>query len=177
MESSFSLVDAEKAFKDYGCKHFYMAREDSDLYLTYTALNISKELETIWATESYTKLAYLLIDSTTAPAELWSMHASATDLIETNKLLKLLQNLFEISFQILEKVPASDCIICAENILGRQDVSYKQGVIFLSLKQQGAELASNFLELAGRYIQRYDQGHSERCREALRRTEAIAAMV
>ncbi|MNR77812.1 hypothetical protein D3C72_84950 [compost metagenome] len=177
MESSFCLADAEKTFKDYGCKHFYMAKEDSNLYLKYSALNIPKEQEMIWATESYEKLASLLIDRTTVPAELWSMYSRAIDLVETSKLLQMLENLSEISLKILEKVPASNCIICAESILGRKDVSYKEGVIFLSLKEYGVQLANNFLELAGRYIQRHDNGHSERSVQALKRVEEIRSVM
>jgi hypothetical protein len=177
MENSFDLVDAEKAFKNYKCMHFYMDREEPDVYLKYQALNISKEQEKIWASESYMELTNLLINVNTAPSELWWRHSTSVHLVETHRLLQMLEDLSQISLKILSTVPAGDCIMCAESILGHSDITYKQGVIFLSLQEHGVGLANNFLELADRYVQKHDEGCSTRSKRSLQRAEIIRSML
>ncbi|HEY4318806.1 MAG TPA: hypothetical protein VGN04_14495 [Herbaspirillum sp.] len=177
MENIFSVIDAEKAFKNYGCKHFYMYREDPDLYSKYENLNISKAQEIRWACETYSEWVKRLADDTISPDELWGMHSRATDLVEYINSLVSLRSLFDMSFQILEKVPESDCIMCAENILGRRDVSCKGGVIFQSVNLHEPDLAILFLELAGRFISRYEKRNLERSEQATKRAKIIESMI
>lgn len=177
MEIIFSIIDAEKAFKNYGCKHFYMVKEDPNLYSKYRNLNISEEQEIRWACESYSEWVKRLADHTISPDKLWGMHSRATDLAEYINSLATLRSLFDVSLQILEKVPESDCIMCAENILERRDISYKGGVIFQSVKLNEPELAISFLELAGRFISRYDKRNLKRSEQATMRAEIIESMI
>jgi hypothetical protein len=177
MKSEFSLVDAEKAYKHYGCSHFFMYREDPELYANYKSLAIPRQQEIQWATESFHRLLGELSDELTPRARLWLLHSSATTLAESIKDRAVLQALYEVSVRILAEVPGDDCIMCAENILARNDVSAKSSVVFLSFALNEAALGSGFLKLAGHFASRYGRQYSERYEQLRKRAETISAML
>jgi hypothetical protein len=177
MNSEFSLVDAEKAYKHYGCSHFFMYREDPELYANYKSLWIPRKLEIQWETESFHLLLGEMMDELTPRARLWVLHSSATTLAESIKDHAVLQALYEASVRILAEVPEDDCIMCAENILARNDVSARSSVIFLSFELNEGALGLGFLKLARDFANRYGRQYSERYEQALKRAETIGAML
>ena len=177
MNKEFSLIDAEKVFKDYGCSHFYLSRETPDLYTHYKNLDISADQERRWAEESCDEWIKRLADDTTSRNELWGMHSRATHLAEYIKSLTTFNNLYEASRQILEKVPESDCIMCAENIMGRKDVAHKEGIVFQCILLGEPKLATSFLKLVGKFLNRHNQHDTPRSQQAATRAKIIGAMI
>jgi hypothetical protein len=177
MKSEFSLVDAEKAYKYYSCSHFFMCREDPELYANYKSLEIPRRQEIQWETESFHLLLGQLRDEFTPRASLWILHSNAAKLAESIKDCAVLQALYEVSVRILAEVPEADCIMCAESILARNDVSVRSSVIFLSFALNEAALGLGFLKLARDFANRYGRQDSERCEQALKRAETISAML
>jgi hypothetical protein len=177
MNSEFSLVDAEKAFKYYGCNFFFMYREDPELYENYKSLAIPRKQETQWATESFHLQLGELTDQLTPRARLWLLHSSATRLAESIKDRAVLQALYEVSVRILAEVPEDDCIMCAESILAGNDVSFRTSVIFLSFELNEEALGLGFLKLAKDFANRYGRQDRERYEQALERAETIGAML
>lgn len=177
MKSEFSLVDAEKAYKYYGCSHFFMCREDPELYENYKSLAIPRKQETQWETESFHLLLGELTNELTPRASLWILHSNATKLAESIKNRAVLQALYEVSVRILAEVPEDDCIMCAENILARNDVSVRSSVIFLSFELNEGALGLGFLKLARDFANRYGRQDRARYEQALERAETIGAML
>jgi hypothetical protein len=175
MKTRLSLLDAEKWFKHFGCSGFFMNREDSDLYASYKSLKISKAQEIEWTEESFRELINSLDDDSTAPASLWAKQSNATRLAESIRRDTVLWDLHEASRRILDKIPPDDCIMCAENLLGRTNLALRQGVIFLSLALGSPILARRFLALAGDFATRYGGRDIARYEEAMRRAEIIGA--
>lgn len=175
-----SLLDAETLFKHCECNHYFMFRHDEDVYATYKKLRIPKEQEIQWAKEALSVLFERLIDDATPQQRLWAIYSSATNMTESLKDNALLQELCRVSFQILEKIPEGECIMCSESILDRRDVSLEGGVIFLSMNLGEPELAMHFLELADKFTKRYgryEEREIEREKHAFRRAETISSMI
>ena len=177
MKNEFALVDAEKAYKHYGCSHFFMYREDPELYENYKSLAIPRKQEIQWETESFHLLLGELRDELTPKTRLWMLHSNATKLAESIKDHAVLQALYEVSVRILAEVPGDDCIMCAENILARNDVSARSSVIFLAFAVNESALGLGFLKLARDFAKRYGRQYGERYEQVLERAETIGAML
>ena len=177
MNELFTLIDAEKAFKAYGCTHFHMSRDEPELYSKYRNLNISKECEWQWTKESFVELCKQQSNNLSPDKDLWWQNSRATELAEYLHNKEILSTLYESSLKILDRVPPKDAIMCAESILDRREVSAKRGVIFLSLKFGEVNLANQFLELAVNFLKKYDNSDQKRKEGAVQRAKVIKPML
>ena len=177
MRCNLSFSDAQFLFKNFGCSHFHMYREDPELYSNYKDLSISSQQELQWTEESFLELINQLLDDATPKKEQWVIHSRATNLAESIKSKKALQQLLQVSLHMLEHVPERDCIMCAENILERRDISLKGGVIFISIQLLEPALARNFLDLACLFIKKYGSHDLRRSNAAKKRAEVIQSMI
>jgi hypothetical protein len=177
MSGDFSLLDAQKAYKGFGCSHYFMCREDPDLYARYRALGVSREQEIQWSEEALQEDIEGLMDPATPADRLWSMHSNATRLAENVNSIGALRSLYLTSQAILESVPENDSILCAESILARNDVGCRSGPVFMSSAMGEPALASAFLDLARKFANRYSRRDVERYASAIRRAETIASMI
>ena len=144
-----SIDDAKYYFKQMGCSHFHMAREYTDRYKEYKLLNISKQTEIEWKLEQldeYYKRIMVENDD-----NLWIVHSSMDDLVETLKNEYALGKILEVTRFIREKVPLNDRVIVSETINGRSDRKYRSGLIYLSYDLKNISAAKEFAELSLHY--------------------------
>lgn len=139
-------VDAAKRyFQSMGCSHFHMSREIPQRYSEYRGLNIPKSKETEWAQQEILSALDRLQADDTPRKELWSIHSSVTTLVLDGSFDDQLEPLMDAS-SFIEGVIRSqrDRLLVAETIVGRQDISYRPGLIFRSHDSTRRDLAARF---------------------------------
>lgn len=176
MSNEFTLSDAEKTFKSFGCNHFHMYRDEPDLHKRYLKLNVTKEQEREWTKGSFYELIIALESSNTAKENLWWLYSRATTLAGYLSEVEVLQALENASEKLLKYIPASKAINCAASILDSRDISQKCSVIFISESIKQPELADKLIERTKDFIDLYqhtDQAHSNSLLERLKKTKAM----
>lgn len=161
------IDEAKEYFKHMGCSHFHMAREYPQRYEEYKQLSIPKEKEEEWRLEQLDEY-YKKIMETKDYNELWCIHSSMDELVETIKNEFALKKILDATRYIRDKVPHMDRVIVSETINGRKYRRYRSGLIYLSYDLKDISAAKEFVGLSLHFA-KYLENKSrdlERCQNA-----------
>ena len=170
-----NISEAKDYYQSMGCSHFHMSRENFSKYDAYTALEISKEQELEWRSESIDQLRSELSPSAINPRDLWAIHSRMSDMVIDQKTLASLRIMIESTEAIEDRLSPQEKVIVSETINGRSDFKYKDGLIFLSLELNDRDIAKRFsdasLRLGQSAILYLKDDFIDRCKKTIERTE------
>ncbi len=152
-------LEAEKFFKSLGCSHFHMSREYPDKYKEYFT---DTALENKWINEEIERLFALLNDQKTPNEQLWLYHSHLLELIEYTKDFIYLNEFYNITLFIKDKVSKSDKVLIAETLIGRRN-DRTDGAIRMAIELGLKELCSEYISLCLNLI----SDNSKRSQEAV----------
>ena len=171
-----NIEQAKDFFQAMDCNHFHMEREYPQWYEAYKNLSIPKRLEREWTYEAFYKHINALRSLTTEPSKLWWIHSRAADLAQRLKTKDALEQIYEATEEIVDRLPVRSKVIVAETINGRGAIKYRHtGLIFLAYHLGRLDLAERFSEisLALSFSARKAGIEPERCDRAIKTCREI----
>ncbi len=173
MDFTTTKIDsAERAmafFQAMGCRAFHMSREYPERYDEYKQLAIPRATEREWTYDSMNKMFNELRASNTKRSDLWSLHSSMETLAQDLKTEDALQQVYEATEAIVDRLPNRSKLLVAETINGRGAFEFRTGLIFLAQGLNRQDLVERFLEISlGLIAAAKNAGiEPERCDQAL----------
>ena len=125
-----------------------MSRDYPDRYREYKQLAISRETERVWTFDALKKLSTELRDTATKKGDLWRLHSRMEDLARSLKTEDALQQIYEATECILDRLPGRSKLLVAETIHGRGAIEFRRGLIFLARELNKEDLVQRFLEIS-----------------------------
>ena len=132
-------------------------------------MSIDKSMEREWTRESLAALYDQITDRNSDKTDLWRMHSRMADLATILRTNEAVEIVYSATLNIMDRLQPKSSLLVAETIIGRLEMKYRGGMIFLAydlgLKEIARDLAAITLKLIDRAMQEgYD---TARCNEAL----------
>ena len=169
------LEDARRFFQEMGCSHFHMSREYPEKYEQYRALSIPEQIESKWREESIYQTMNQLLDSATPKGDLWVMHSQVAELAEVQKSTDTLIAAWEATKSIFHRLSPKDGLLVAETIIGRKEIRYQDGLIFLAAKLNHKDIAAELVAISLSLSQKAKTHRvdASRCDKAITKCQTI----
>ncbi len=161
---------AKRYFQRMSCSHFHMARENEDRYREYCWLHIPKHQEIEWTLEEISTAIHQLQSGEYPLNDLWHIHSRASYLVHGSMLHTQLEPLLVASYHLVEVLDSGiDRLRVAETIVGRQDVTFRSGLILRCHDFCRTDLASRYAALATELTAKpFSDSNEEARRQSLR---------
>jgi hypothetical protein len=139
---------AKQYFKAMGCNYFHMCREYPDRYNEYLKLALPKKLEREWTNAEIAQASVKLNNLETNPNDLWRIHSDMENLVQQRKTKAALRVIYEATKIVATRLPKRTKVIVAETIVGRSQIRYRSGLIFLAYDLNEITISRHLSEIA-----------------------------